>query len=134
MILVDGPPGAGCPVIAAMTGIDLVIAVVEPSASSHHDFRRVRELAEHFRIRTALIVNKHDLAPDLSQSIQREAAGHGVAILGQIPYDDAVLKAIAAGAPITDFAPDSPASSALYAIAEAVRGHLTDLSSLITTT
>ncbi|MBW2561179.1 MAG: ATP-binding protein [Deltaproteobacteria bacterium] len=92
-IIVDGSPGVGCPVIASITGSDLVLIVTEPTLSGQHDLLRVAQLTAHFRIPTVVCVNKWDLNPDITQQIEREAEGHGVKAAGRVRYDTAITKA-----------------------------------------
>ncbi|HPF32616.1 MAG TPA: ATP-binding protein [Candidatus Sabulitectum sp.] len=89
LVIVDGPPGVGCPVIASITGASLVVIVTEPTLSGKHDMIRVIELAEHFSIPAAVIVNKWDINPEMTAGIEEEAEGRGVEPLGRIPYDRA---------------------------------------------
>jgi len=93
IIIVDGSPGIGCPVIASISGVDLVLAVTEPTVSAQHDLDRVIELTEHFRVTTAVCINKFDLNPDIADAIERSATQRGLKILGKIAYDIAVTKA-----------------------------------------
>ena len=93
LILVDGPPGIGCPVIASVTGADLVLAVTEPTLSGLHDLERVVELAGYFGIETLVAVNKWDLNPELSEQIEQRARDRGVAVAGRVRYDPAVTEA-----------------------------------------
>jgi len=92
-ILVDGSPGIGCPVIASITGSDLVLIVTEPTLSGQHDLLRVAKLTAHFRIPTVVCINKWDLNPDVTEQIEREAASHRVKAVGRIRYDTAITKA-----------------------------------------
>lgn len=93
LVLVDGPPGIGCPVIATVTGASLVLAVTEPTLSGEHDLERVLGLARHFGIRAAVCVNKWDINPEIAEGIERKAAGAGAVAVGRIPYDRAVTDA-----------------------------------------
>jgi MinD superfamily P-loop ATPase len=92
-IIVDGSPGIGCPVIASITGADLVLVVTEPTLSGQHDLLRVAELTTHFQITTIVCVNKWDLNPDITEQIESEAKEHGVKAAGRIRYDNAITKA-----------------------------------------
>jgi MinD superfamily P-loop ATPase len=92
-VIIDGPPGIGCPVIASITGADLVLVVTEPTLSGLHDLERVRKLTNHFGIRTLVCVNKHDLNPGLTARIEQTANDMGARVIGKIPYDNAVTKA-----------------------------------------
>jgi len=98
MLLIDGPPGTGCPVISAVTGVDLVLLVTEPTPPGISDLRRVLALAEHFNIPAAVVINKADLNPALVVSLTAELEVQGIEVLGTIPYDEAVPKAQREGA------------------------------------
>lgn len=93
-ILNDGPPGIGCPVTAAIAGVDLVLAVTEPTPSGLHDLQRVAELCAHFAIPVLACLNKYDLAPKNSRHIRSWCAGKGIEIAGEIPFDPAVGRAL----------------------------------------
>lgn len=93
LIIVDGPPGIGCPVIASVTGATLVLVVTEPTVSGQHDMGRVLSLARHFKMPAAVCVNKWDLNPEMTQSIEDEACRLGARIAGRIRYDRAVTLA-----------------------------------------
>jgi MinD superfamily P-loop ATPase len=112
-LLVDGPPGIGCPVIAALGGADLALLVAEPSVSGLHDLDRVLGLAEHFRVPAGVVVNKWDLAPDNTDRIRAGCEERGIPLLGRIPFDRSVVDAIVAGVP--------PVQGASGAVADALR-------------
>lgn len=93
MIIVDGSPGIGCPVIASITGADLVLIVTEPTLSGRHDLERVADLAASFGIPTLLCINKSDLNREISAQIAEEAGNRGIKMAGEIRYDKAFTKA-----------------------------------------
>jgi MinD superfamily P-loop ATPase len=93
LILVDGPPGIGCPVIASVTGASLVLAVTEPTVSGEHDLERVLSLTRHFDIPALVCVNKWDLNPGMTARIEEKAKGMGARIAGRIRYDRGVTLA-----------------------------------------
>ncbi len=92
-ILIDGPPGIGCPVIASITGSSGVLVVTEPTVSGVHDMERVLELADHFDARTAVCVNRWDLNPEGADAIEVRARDRGAALVGRVRYDRAVTQA-----------------------------------------
>lgn len=92
-IIVDGSPGIGCPVIASITGADLVLVVTEPTLSGKHDLMRVSQLARHFRIPTLVCINKWDINPEITADIEREAEENGMKVVGKVRYDTAITKA-----------------------------------------
>jgi len=93
LIVVDGPPGIGCPVIASITGASLALVVTEPTPSGAHDLLRVLKLAKHFDLPAAVCVNKWDLNPAMTGQIEREAAEAGAAVAGRIGYSPAFNEA-----------------------------------------
>ena len=93
LILVDGPPGIGCPVIASITGASQVLLVTEPTVSGEHDLERVLALTRHFGIPAAVCVNKWDINPAMTERIEVVARKAGAAIAGRVRYDPAVTQA-----------------------------------------
>jgi len=93
LVLMDGPPGVGCPVIAAVTGTDLVVAVTEPTPPARSDLQRLITLARHFNVPVAVVVNKADLNPEMAAALEASLAMAGVEVLGRIPYDEAIPRA-----------------------------------------
>ncbi len=102
LILVDGPPGIGCPVIAAMTGATGVLVVTEPTVSGEHDMERVLELATHFKIPVAMCVNRWDINPEAAERIEVHGRDHGAVIAGRIRYDAAVTRAQVEGRTVVE--------------------------------
>ena len=92
-ILVDGPPGVGCAVIASVSGASLVLIVTEPTLSGAHDMARVLELTRHFNIPAAVCVNKWDLNDEMTEQIESEARRAGATVAGRVRYDRAVTVA-----------------------------------------
>jgi MinD superfamily P-loop ATPase len=92
-ILVDGPPGIGCPVISSVTGATAVLAVTEPTVAGEHDLQRVLELCRHFGIPASVCVNKWDLNPQMAERIEGRAREVDAEVLGRIPYDQTFTKA-----------------------------------------
>jgi MinD superfamily P-loop ATPase len=103
LILVDGPPGIGCPVIASVTGADCVAAVTEPSLSGKHDLERLLKLTGHFKVPAMVIVNKWDINPRLTEEIEQSAADAGATMLGRVSYDKQVTAAQIAGKSVVEF-------------------------------
>jgi MinD superfamily P-loop ATPase len=93
LVIVDGPPGIGCPVIASLTGTSQALVVTEPTVSGEHDLERVLKLTSHFGIPTAICVNKWDLNPAMTERIEALALRSGASIAGRIRYDNAVTSA-----------------------------------------
>lgn len=104
LLVVDGSPGIGCPVIASITGADLVLVVTEPTLSGRHDLDRVAQLTAHFGIPTAVCVNKWDINPDVTGAIEAGARDKGLVFAGRIDYDPAVTNAQVAEKTIIEYA------------------------------
>jgi MinD superfamily P-loop ATPase len=94
LMLTDGAPGVGCPVIASLTGASLALLVTEPTPAGWHDVARVLDLADHFHLPTALIINKWDLYPDQSTTIERQAEARHCPVIGRIGFDTSIVTAL----------------------------------------
>jgi MinD superfamily P-loop ATPase len=103
LIIVDGSPGIGCPVIASITGADLVLVVTEPTLSAMHDLDRVTELTAHFGTPAAVCINKFDINTEIAEEIEKRAVEKNVKVTGKIPYDVAVTKAQVAAKTIIEY-------------------------------
>lgn len=97
LILVDGPPGIGCPVHASVTGCDLALVVTEPTPSGEHDLERVLDLLGHFGVPAAVLINKCDLSPQMTARIEALAMGANAQLVGRLPFDPEVPRALARG-------------------------------------
>jgi len=115
LILTDGSPGIGCPVIASLSGVDAALVITEPTPSGLHDLDRVLQLAAHFRVPTAVSVNKWDINPDVASDIERLAAGLGASTLTRLPFDETVVEATAEAVPIVEWN-DGEATKAIRAL------------------
>jgi MinD superfamily P-loop ATPase len=107
LMITDGPPGIGCPVIASITGSTAVLIVVEPTLSGLHDMERVADLARHFTIPALVCINKYDLNPEIGASIEQEAGHRGLQVVGSIPFDPSFTRAMVAGKTIAEYEPTS---------------------------
>lgn len=127
MILIDGPPGIGCPVISSLTGTHLAVVVTEPTPTGVHDLRRIIELARHFQIKTALVVNKSDINPRFVKQMRQYCEDEGIIYLGEIPYEIKITEAQRQMKTIIDFAPDCEASIAIKEIYKKLTSILEEL-------
>jgi len=93
VIIIDGPPGIGCPVIASLTGTSLALVVTEPTPSGQHDLERILDLTRHFDIPAAVCVNKWDLNPFMTEQIERRASEQSATVAGRVRYDSEVTSA-----------------------------------------
>jgi MinD superfamily P-loop ATPase len=125
LVLVDGPPGIGCPVIAASTGVDLALHVIEPTVSGVHDLERIMATTDHFGVPSLVAINKADLNPTRAEEIAAFCAERGVEVVGQIPYDNLVTEAMVQGQPVTAYS-DGPVTEALSDIWHRVRERLVE--------
>lgn len=113
LILTDGPPGIGCPVIASMGGARAVLIVTEPTVSGKHDMVRVAQLAAHFKVPGMICVNKFDLNPEEARIIEDVARENDLAVLGRIPFDPIFTKAMVQGQTIYEYDGRSEAANAV---------------------
>lgn len=116
LMIIDGPPGIGCPVISASGGTDLALLVAEPGVSGLHDLERIIQTLDHFNVPKVICINKADIYPEGTQAITQLITSLGLPSVGNIPFDQAVPESIIHAQPITLFAPQSPASLAIAAI------------------
>ena len=119
LILCDGSPGVGCPVISSLAGASLAVAVVEPTPSGRHDFERVATLCRHFRIPVAVVINKVDLNPAEAEAIRRFAVEQGHSLAGEIPFDPQATRAMIRRRALTE--EDTPLAAVLASIWKRVR-------------
>jgi MinD superfamily P-loop ATPase len=111
-IIIDGPPGIGCAVIASATGTDLVLVITEPTVSGLHDLERVLGVTQHFNIPAVVCINKYDINPEKAQEISDYCAQRAIEVVGLIPFDTVVTKAMVQGKPVTAYE-DGQVSEAL---------------------
>ncbi|WP_031515912.1 4Fe-4S binding protein [Desulfofalx alkaliphila] len=102
LILTDGPPGIGCPVISSLAGTDLALVVTEPTQSGIHDLKRICDLAGNFDCRLGVCINKADLSEDNSNAIAEVAQNLGVPVLARLPYEKLMHDAVIKGKPVTE--------------------------------
>jgi MinD superfamily P-loop ATPase len=94
LILIDGPPGIGCPVTASLTGVDLVLAITEPTLSGIHDLKRILKLSDHFKIPSMVCINKFDINLENTQQITSYCESNGSRLIGKIPYEPKIVEAL----------------------------------------
>jgi MinD superfamily P-loop ATPase len=110
VVIIDGSPGIGCPVIASITGADLVLVVTEPTLSGLYDLQRVAELAKHFDIEMLVCVNKWDLNENITLRIEKLAEQRGAKVAGRIRYDKSVTEAQIRKKSIVEYSKDGVAA------------------------
>lgn len=100
LIISDGPPGIGCPVISSLSGASLALLVAEPTLSGMHDLDRVLAVCRHFGVRAMVCINKYDLNEDNSRRMENQCFERGVPLAAKIPFDTAVTESIVLGVPV----------------------------------
>ncbi len=106
-LLVDGPPGIGCPLIATIAGIDLAVIVTEPTLSAIHDLERVLAVTRHFRVHTGVVINKYDLNKECTHRVESFCAEHELQILGKLPFSEEVEHSVIQGIPLIEYSRNS---------------------------
>jgi len=117
LMLCDGAPGIGCPVIASLSGASQTVIITEPTPSGLHDLLRVADLCVHFRIPASVVINKFDLNVQNSAEIERVCKERDMPVLGMLPYDDVVVRAMVQCKSVTEL-PATPFSDALRGVWE----------------
>ena len=102
-ILIDGPPGIGCPVTSSITGVDLVLIVTEPTLSAIHDLERVLEVADHFSVPAVVCINKYDINRENTEKIEVYCRNNNVEVIGRISYDTEVTEAMVVEKTIVEY-------------------------------
>lgn len=112
--IIDGSPGIGCPVIASVSGVDLVLIVAEPSLSGLSDLKRILKTASILRTKVVVCVNKYDISVEKTEEIRLYCEKQGVPFVGKVPYDKRASKAVNEGTSLGAY--DGPAKAALYEV------------------
>ena len=120
-IIVDGPPGIGCAVIASITGVDDVLVITEPTQSGLHDLDRVVSLARQFNARPSVVLNKYDLNTKVAAGIENYCRENDIKIVGRIDYDPVFTEAMVNRKSVVEYAPDSKAAAVIKTIWESIR-------------
>ena len=102
-IISDGPPGIGCPVISALSGVDLALLVTEPTLSGIHDLKRVLDVCHYFHVTPLVCINKHDINEEYSLQIECYCAEHNTEVVSKIPFNDVVTSAMMEGLPVIEY-------------------------------
>ena len=120
LIIVDGPPEIGCPVIASVTGASRLLIVTEPTVAGEHDMDRVLDLAAHFGVPASICVNKWDLNPEVAERIEKRASSLGGSVVGRIRYDPGVTKAQVEALSVVET--DAPSAADIREIWRSING------------
>ena len=103
LIIVDGPPGIGCPLIATLSGANLAVVVTEPTLSGIHDLERVVKVAQHFGVKTVVIINKFDINLENSAKIEDWCKETDISVIGKIHFDNIITEALVKGVPVVEY-------------------------------
>jgi MinD superfamily P-loop ATPase len=121
-IILDGPPGIGCPVISTVTGIDHAVVVTEPTLSALSDLQRILELCSAFSLKTWVIINKYDLNEELSTRIERHCHDHGIKVAGKLLFNPKVVDAMVHRKSMTEWDPSSDFAGGVQAVYDLITG------------
>ena len=122
LLLADGPPGIGCPLIATISGVDAVLIVTEPGVSALHDLERLVTVCRRFDVQIFVAINRFDLAEDICKRVEDYCEKEGIVVAGKIPFDPSVIDAVRNGRPVTRS--ESPATDALRALRKSLFAEL----------
>lgn len=112
-VLIDGPPGIGCPVISTLTGVDIALMVTEPTLSGMHDLHRLIELAKGFKLKSYVLINKFDLNSDMSDEIDALCEKEHIEVLAKVPFNRDFVDAMVNQQSVIEYAPKSELSQML---------------------
>ena len=112
-VLIDGPPGIGCPVISTLTGVDVALMVTEPTLSGMHDLNRLIELAKGFKLKSYVLINKYDLNPNISDEIEALCLKEELEVLAKVPFNRDFVDAMVNQKTVVEYAPESELSKML---------------------
>ncbi|MCK4361260.1 MAG: 4Fe-4S binding protein, partial [Bacteroidales bacterium] len=115
-VIIDGPPGIGCPVIASITGVNIAIIVTEPTQSGLHDLKRVVELVNNFSIKALIILNKFDLNKEMTEVIEKYCKKNDIEIIAWIPFNRIFVDAMVNQQTIVEYNKFSELSNIIQSI------------------
>ncbi len=118
-LLIDGPPGIGCPVIASLSGVDGALVVTEPTVSGIHDLKRILDVCIHFGVPASVCINRYDLSEEQTGKIEAYCQRNNIEMVGKIPFDRVFVDAMVQGVPVVEYT-DGPLSRKISALWEKV--------------
>lgn len=122
LVLIDGSPGIGCPVIASITGTDIALVMTEPSISGAHDLERILSVTKHFGVKALVCVNKYDLNVEMTGEIEDLCREMGVDVVGKLPFDPGVVEAMISGTTLVEV--EGPVGEAIRSVWDRIRENL----------
>jgi MinD superfamily P-loop ATPase len=102
-VIIDGPPGIGCPVIACLANVDLALIVTEPTLSGRHDMERIADVTGHFGISTKVVINKYDINLKNTEDIKKICRVRNIEVLAELPFSEDVSNSLVKGVPVVEF-------------------------------
>lgn len=120
LIIIDGPPGIACPVIASVTGEDAGLVVAEPTMSGIHDLKRALQLLAHFNVLPFVCVNMYDINEDNAEEVESFCKENSVEVVGKIPFSLKLPRAMVNGKTIIEYSPRSAVTKEIEAIWEKI--------------
>jgi MinD superfamily P-loop ATPase len=127
LIIIDGPPGIGCPVIASVTGVDAGLVVTEPTMSGIHDLKRALQLLEHFSVTPLVCINMYDINLDNTETIMRFCKENSIEVAGRIPFNPKVTEAMVNGKTVMEYSPESDVAKEIECLWQNVCSFLSSL-------
>jgi len=124
LIIIDGSPGIGCPVIASVAGVDAGLVVTEPTLSGIHDLERALQLLKHFKVQPLVCVNMYDINEDNTEKIAGFCKENGIKVVGEIPFNSVVTEAMVNGKSIVEYAPASDVAEEIMKLWERILSNL----------
>ena len=121
LIITDGPPGIGCPVIASLAGATAALVVTEPSLSGIHDLERVLAVCRHFNVPALVCINRCDLDAENTRSIEEYCQRQAVPVVGKVPFDKVVTEAMVKGLSVVEYS-DGTVSGEIKKIWDRITG------------
>jgi len=106
LIIIDGAPGIGCPVIACISNVDCAIVVTEPTLSGLHDAKRVMKVARHFGVLTKLVINKFNLNEEMTKIIEQYCTDNNIPVIGKIEFDTDIVDSVVHGKTVMETSND----------------------------
>ncbi len=122
LVLIDGSPGIGCPVIASITGTDIALVMTEPSISGAHDLERILGVTKHFGVKALVCVNKYDLNLDMTEEIDGLCRELGVDVVGKLPFDPGVVEVMISGKTLVEV--EDPVGDAIRSVWDRIKTNL----------
>ena len=125
-IIIDGPPGIGCPVISSLSGVNLAVIITEPTLSGIHDMERILDVCQHFNVPTMVCVNKYDINDENTQAIRQYCKAHGVGADTLIPFDNVFTEAMVSGKSVVEYS-DGRTANEIRSLWQSIKSKLDEV-------